>query len=729
MEAATTANGQHVSETGDNGDFTRTLLPPIGVRGSRRFEAPQPPPEVDKFSRAMDKVMAERALTVEAPGEENAAGHIIARRETQMASKHGIAKVGKGVVEKFHAARHNTAIMSAMGHPGLEKLVAKEEEEKRKRRARIKVSLIKSRQYVCMYACTHVLHVCVCARFCVSFVCLHVRLLMVVAVLVVAVAIFQELTAQRNSANGRNSHYRGGHEGEHQHQHQLHPQAQVQPQSSVPLSQHGSELPNVYVALGQSAPSSRNPSTTLLGSLPPAQPQSQSHAQQAAAQAAAVQAQAAAQQTQVSAQQPQAAARSGGASARSNPAGGGGGGGKETGSSPRAAPPRTGVPSGLRPLAVSTGGASSEWEGQSHSNKGSSTSRRGGPGGRWRRRAQANTAKSGHSSESVIRATSRVGRVLAEFGGHDDWCSVTVLRHSLATILQANIRGWLVRRKWLANPNALVNATKAVLEAERAQKERRAALKLELERRALTRKQKEKAANVLQMLFPQVRVGVWVGGLGGVGVRSGWGAEKSMVGVPPSAVRRGSSGDNVPHGGNSSSARAKWTRLNKNLDLATEQEAFDLADSLDGSDSETSDLGLEEMALVKMRARTPPWQKAEQSQWEGQWAKLNTKTGRGNLDVVWDLSDTAARVQAVQQRRAERTASSADGKTSRAGDGAAAADSQQYDPATQPLPAAVVNELLVHRYIDNWVKVASKRAMRNIKYATCDEGYLRPLGC
>jgi hypothetical protein len=43
------------------------------------------------------------------------------------------------VVEKFHAARHNTAIMSAMGHPGLEKLVAKEEEDKRKRKARLKV--------------------------------------------------------------------------------------------------------------------------------------------------------------------------------------------------------------------------------------------------------------------------------------------------------------------------------------------------------------------------------------------------------------------------------------------------------------------------------------------------------------------------------------------------------------------------------------------------------------
>ncbi len=29
---------------------------------------------------------------------------------------------------------------------------------------------------------------------------------------------------------------------------------------------------------------------------------------------------------------------------------------------------------------------------------------------------------------------------------------------------QANIRGWLVRRKWLANPQSVVDATKASLE-------------------------------------------------------------------------------------------------------------------------------------------------------------------------------------------------------------------------------------------------------------------------
>lgn len=109
---------------------------------------------------------------------------------------------------------------------------------------------------------------------------------------------------------------------------------------------------------------------------------------------------------------------------------------------------------------------------------------------------------------------------------------------------------------------------------------------------------------------------------------------------------------------------------------------------------------------------------AEQSQWEGQWAKLNQKSGRGNLDVVWDLADTAARVHAVQQRRAERTAGSRNNAVSTsAGDSGSVTSSSgaaptvllngdaPYDPATQPLPASVVNELLVHRYIDKYTRL------------------------
>jgi hypothetical protein len=36
---------------------------------------------------------------------------------------------------------------------------------------------------------------------------------------------------------------------------------------------------------------------------------------------------------------------------------------------------------------------------------------------------------------------------------------------------------------------------------------------------------------------------------------------------------------------------------------------------VDGSDSDFSDLELDDVVAIKLRARTPPWQKIEQSQW------------------------------------------------------------------------------------------------------------------
>ncbi|PNH06810.1 hypothetical protein TSOC_006795 [Tetrabaena socialis] len=86
-------------------------------------------------------VMADRATEGPA-GQENASTHVIARGEGGVASKHGISKVGRGVVDKFNAARHNTAIMSALGHPGLAQLVAREEDERKRRRARMRGLLL-----------------------------------------------------------------------------------------------------------------------------------------------------------------------------------------------------------------------------------------------------------------------------------------------------------------------------------------------------------------------------------------------------------------------------------------------------------------------------------------------------------------------------------------------------------------------------------------------------------
>ncbi len=96
----------------------------------------------------------------------------------------------------------------------------------------------------------------------------------------------------------------------------------------------------------------------------------------------------------------------------------------------------------------------------------------------------------------------------------------------------------------------------------------------------------------------------------------------------------------------------------------------------------------------------------EQSQWEGQWAKLNKRTARGNLDVLWDLSDSAARVQAVKQRRAEGHAGGQEG-----GGDPAAGEQGQYDPTTQTLPADVVNGLLVDRYVEKYARMGLRDRM------------------
>lgn len=304
-------------------------------------------------------------------------------------------------------------------------------------------------------------------------------------------------------------------------------------------------------------------------------------------------------------------------------------------------------------------------------------------------------------AEPVVRPDSRVGKVLAEFKGMDDWASRTVMRHSLAIILQANVRGWLVRKKWRSSREGLVASVKASMAAERKRQEARLQLKAELEKRAMTRKQKDKASGILTKVF----------GLG--------------AGGAPAPVAK------------SAMARGKWGKVSKNIELVVDQEEQPYnPDPLDVSDSDASDMGVEDVAMVKLRAKTPPWQKVEQSQWEGQWAKLNTRQHRGNLDVVWDLADSANRVAAVRRRRAARAAgieqppydpddgdadeSVADYDYDLAG-GVSGRQKQTlaqrgvadferlhgrpYDPAADPLPAAVVTDLLLPRYLEKYARL------------------------
>ncbi|PNW87642.1 hypothetical protein CHLRE_02g142066v5 [Chlamydomonas reinhardtii] len=536
---------------------------------------PVEPKQEDKFAKAMDKVLAERS----GAQAEVAPNHIIARGENQMMSKHGISKVGQGVVDKFNAARHNTAIKSAMGHPGLNKLVAREEEEKRRRKARLKE--LKQQQFA--------------------------------------------------SINGRQGALKGIRAGE---------------VTGGPLAHAASggvegELPNVYAALGQPVPASRAQSMMV----------PQAHAAMVAAQLQASLADAA---------------------------------GARKGALPAV---RSSAPSAV--YAASKGCSS---DGASPGRRQPQQQQR------WRRRGQGREG----NAEPEVRASSRVGKVLAEFSGQTDWCAVTVMRHSLATILQANVRGWLVRRRWLASPHALVEATKAALQADQLRDERRAAMRAELERRAMTRKQKEKASNIINMIFSQKSIaGKAAAGAaaGSDGIGSG---EEGLAAATAPALAAAPGGVSL--------GRAKWNRLTKNVDLAKEQlEQQSFGDTLldSDSDSDLSDMGAEDVALVKMRARTPPWQKVEQSQWEGQWAKLNKRTHRGALDVLWDLEESGRRVQAVKQRRADRSGAVGSGTAAAAAPGGldSAGNPRPYNPATEPLPAEVVSELLVHRYIDKYTRM------------------------
>lgn len=73
-----------------------------------------------------------------------------------------------------------------------------------------------------------------------------------------------------------------------------------------------------------------------------------------------------------------------------------------------------------------------------------------------------------------VRKNSRVGKLLSEFGGKDDWCSQTILRHKMAVVIQSCLRGYLVRKRWRLNPEAVVAELHGKIERERLAKLRRA---------------------------------------------------------------------------------------------------------------------------------------------------------------------------------------------------------------------------------------------------------------
>ncbi|KAF5830566.1 hypothetical protein DUNSADRAFT_14351 [Dunaliella salina] len=55
--------------------------------------------------------------------------------------------------------------------------------------------------------------------------------------------------------------------------------------------------------------------------------------------------------------------------------------------------------------------------------------------------------------------------------------------------------------------------------------------------------------------------------------------------------------------------------------------------SCSSESSEFSDLEMDDIVKVKLRATTPPWQRTEESLWLGQYNKLGKKSTRAAIEV------------------------------------------------------------------------------------------------
>ncbi|MEW5313517.1 MAG: hypothetical protein WDW38_005080 [Sanguina aurantia] len=227
-----------------------------------------------------------------------------------------------------------------------------------------------------------------------------------------------------------------------------------------------------------------------------------------------------------------------------------------------------------------------------------------------------------------FRASSRIGKILSDLGNEADWASQVILRHQMATIIQAIIRGYLLRKHWRASPDAVVADLKATQRAAKAEVTRRAGLRLQLQLAATNEKLKAKAGDVQ---LPMI-------GKGALGRHGAAGSSKDgTAGAGAGPVKKG-----------------LWAGSSKKVVVTAKDEGNDSNEEVRESESDVSDLDEDDIAMAKLRAQTPPWQKLESSAGEGQWAKLNNKSQQGRLDMLWDSQESLARMGAIKGRRMER---------------------------------------------------------------------------
>lgn len=347
----------------------------------------------------------------------------------------------------------------------------------------------------------------------------------------------------------------------------------------------------------------------------------------------------------------------------------------------------------------------------------------------------------------------RVTRAFLEFGAKDDWVSKTLLKHALAAIIQAHWRGYWVRQRWKVNKEQLVLDEQARLEAD----SRQAARVQELQHKLLLYEQKKLAAAAAEAVAVAAAAG-----------------EEGEDGGTAAAAGGDAFASGAAAGGMSRAVSGAWRRAEGPLaamaswhSMRSMGDAYCLGDGRLGygagsdSDSDWSDAELDDVAAIKFRAVTPPWQRVpdrqpmslalQQRTAAAAAAALgepveppvlaNWADGLGGLGSCWDDDDdTAARLHELRHRRIIRkpepvplspsavaAAASAGLLSSSAAagtDGSAAgptasaaaaadgdADAEDEPSAAAALPRAVVEALLLERYSGKFTRLGLPHKM------------------
>ncbi len=159
--------------------------------------------------------------------------------------------------------------------------------------------------------------------------------------------------------------------------------------------------------------------------------------------------------------------------------------------------------------------------------------------------------------------------------------------------------------------------------------------------------------------------------------------------APPISLLEEGSAEGSAAGASLCSVQSEKAKRDAALELGHDPSLLDGSQS--GSDF--SDLEMEDLTAVRLRARTPPWQKQEESQWcaearsmrsssacaplqlrwlhlwqtcgrvlrmrtrlrrAGQLSKLTRNKAQSKLEMRWDLDASADRLDGARQRRRER---------------------------------------------------------------------------